>query len=352
MRDSGGTIEKGRFMRITSSVTSVSWIPSEAIPGAFKIPMLLGVSHYDPPPPDVLDDLEALHAQGLFRFANRLEGWIEVDDDGRIGNAGHSGQGLISSTVVSLGARSLAIPPVAFPDLRRDPDIAGDRVRFVQTTGGRTGAPMPRKVNRPPFVQITSPTVWTTLALTINSDGTSEHEVVGASPFPRHWFFNNDGQLIQKSGLADYRSWAGENFGDRSPWGEHDQRAVVAEIETALERNLSTLIMRGGAKPEIRKIKQGATLTKQGHPGNELYLILDGMFSVEVDGASVAEIGPGAIVGERAVLERGKRTSTLRATTAGRVAVAAADQIDRTALMELSRGHRREEDVADPASRR
>ena len=44
---------------------------------------------------------------------------------------------------------------------------------------------------------------------------------------------------------------------------------------------------------------QGSTwmpLTEQGDEGNELYL-LDGVLAVEVDGETVAEIGPGAILG-------------------------------------------------------
>jgi Cyclic nucleotide-binding domain len=330
-------------MRISSSVTSVSWIPSEAIPGTMKIPMVLGVSHYDPPPPDVLDDLPGLHAAGGFRFANRLTAWIEVDGSGAIVDAGYTGGGLISSTVVTLGGRSRSIPPVGFPDIQREPEINDGTARFVQTVGGRTGAPMPRKVNRPPFVQITAPTVWTTLALTINADGTATHDVIGASPFPRHWFYDDAGHLVQKSGITDYRSWAGENYGQRSPWGEYDEQAIVADVETALERSLSTLIMRGGTKPRIRKVRQGATVTEQGEPGDELFLVLDGMLSVEVDGNVVAEIGPGAIAGERAVLEGGARTSTLRAMTPCRIAVASADQIDRDALVELAQGHRRED---------
>ncbi len=52
-------------MRIESSVTSVSWIPSEAKSGMFRMPMDLGIGHYDDPLPDVLDDLEALRAAGL-----------------------------------------------------------------------------------------------------------------------------------------------------------------------------------------------------------------------------------------------------------------------------------------------
>lgn len=335
-------------MRIGSQVTSVSWIPSEAIPGAMKIPMLLGIGHYDPPPPERLEDLAGLHKEGKFRFANRLAAWIETDD-GRIVDAGYEGGGLISSTVAKLGPTSVAIPPVGFPDIQREPELGDGWVRFVQTTGGRTGAPMPRKVNRPPYMQVTSPTAWTTLALIIEADGTTRHEVAGASPFPRHWIYDDEGALVQKSGLADYKDWATENWGERSPWGEHDQEAVIAEVETALERQLSTVIMRSGARPKIRKLKKGVTLTEQGEPGEALYLVLDGMLTVEVDGEAIAEAGPGAILGERSILEGGRRTSTLRTATPVKVAEATADQIDRQALIDLSEGHRREE-VEDAAT--
>ena len=84
-------------------------------------------------------------------------------------------------------------------------------------------------------------------------------------------------------------------------------------------------------------------LTEQGAPGNELYLVLDGVLAVEVDGTVVAEVGPGAVLGERAILEGGPRTSTLRTVTPCRIAVAVAEQIERDALHELSEGHRREE---------
>src|SRR5918994_4671507 len=46
-----------RAMRIESSVTSVSWIPSEAITGLAKMPFEAGITHYDDPPPDVIDDV-------------------------------------------------------------------------------------------------------------------------------------------------------------------------------------------------------------------------------------------------------------------------------------------------------
>ncbi len=61
-------------MRIHSSVTSISWIPSEAIQGVTKVPFEMGVAHYDDPPPDHIDSLDALRDADRFRFANELTG--------------------------------------------------------------------------------------------------------------------------------------------------------------------------------------------------------------------------------------------------------------------------------------
>ena len=58
-------------MRIQSSVTSISWIPSEAIRGVTKLPFEMGLAHYDDPPPDHIDSLEALREADRFRFCNQ-----------------------------------------------------------------------------------------------------------------------------------------------------------------------------------------------------------------------------------------------------------------------------------------
>lgn len=297
-------------MRIESSVTSVSWIPSEAVTGMTRLPFDTGVSHYDEPPPDVLDDLDALRQADRFRFANQLRAWVEVED-GRIVDYGQSGRGHIGATTLQLGRRSATFAAVALPDLRPDPQVAGDSVRFVQTAGGRTGVPAPRRVNRPPFVQVVAPLAWTTLALIISADGSARFEVVGASPFPRHWIYGHDGKLAAKSGTIDFKDWYRTAFGSHTPWGDEESPALVTAAETALERELSTVIMRGGTRPQIRTVDQGRTLVEQGQPGEDLFLLLDGVLVVEVDGQPVAEVGPGAILGERAILEGGRRTSTL-----------------------------------------
>ena len=74
-----------------------------------------------------------------------------------------------------------------------------------------------------------------------------------------------------------------------------------------------------------------------------MYLILDGVLRVEVNGERLAEYGPGAMLGERAHLEGGARTSSLVAVTACRVASVPAEALDRSDLEELSTGHRRED---------
>ncbi|MBA2752342.1 MAG: cyclic nucleotide-binding domain-containing protein [Actinobacteria bacterium] len=331
-------------MRYESSVISLSWIPSEAIRGMSKSAFEMGPLHYDDPPPESLagpEEIEALRAADRFRFGNELRGWVDVED-GRIVGHGQSGGCHIGVTKLKLG-RTFNVAAVAMPELRLEPEVGLGWVRFTQTAGGRTGVPMPRPVPRAPFFRVEAPLVWTTLSLTVHADGSAEHSVVGASPFPRHWIYNAAGNLSHKSGLLEMKDWARHAFGKATPWGAEDSPAVVTEVETALERELSATIMRGGAKPKIRKLKEGRTLVEQGQPGSELYLLLDGVLSVEVDERPVAEVGPGVVLGERAILEGGARTSTLRAVTDCRVAVAEADAIDRTALAELSEGHRRED---------
>jgi CRP-like cAMP-binding protein len=101
--------------------------------------------------------------------------------------------------------------------------------------------------------------------------------------------------------------------------------------------------MSGGTKPKIRTIAAGENLVRQGQTGTEVFLILDGIFVVEVDDNVVAEIGPGAVVGERAALLNGTRTATLWARTQGRVASVPKDTLDPQALGSLAATHRRGE---------
>lgn len=330
-------------MRIEASVTSLSWIPSEAISGmGAKLPFETGVAHYDKPPPDVIESLDELRKADRFRFANELRGWVKVAN-GRIVDHGQSGGGRIGSTTLRVGPKQIVFQAVSLPDLRKKPKVTSQSVTFFQTAGGRTGVPAPRRVRRAPYVQFSAPLAWTTLTLTIGADGSAHHELLGASPFPRHWVYDSEGKLASKSGLIDFSEWYRRAFGKHSPWGDRDSPALTTEVESALERQLSSELMRGKAKPKVKKVKPGAVITEQGEQADELFLVLDGVVRIEVDGERLAEYGPGSLHGERAALEGGRRTSTVRAVTACKLAVAAADQFDRKKLEILSAGHRREE---------
>ena len=336
-------------MRIESSVTTLSWIPSEAVTGLSKAAFGSGFAHYDDPPPDLIDDLDALQAEDRFRFANRLSAWVTVED-GAVVDAGYSGGGLMGSTTIVVGPKQATFAALSFPDITHPVVINGGSARFVQTVGGHTALPAPRRVSRPPFVAFQAPSVWTTLALTIHADGRVEHELVGASSFPRHWVYDERGQLMAKAGLADFKEWWRTSFGVHTPWGDEESPALVTAVETALEREVAGHIMRGGEKPSYRRLKAGDTLTTEGESGDEVFLLLNGVLCVDVAGEVLAELGPGAILGERAALEGGVRTSTCRARTKAKVAVVMADQIDPAMLLSISEGHRREDDRVGPGA--
>lgn len=335
-------------MRIERSITTVSWIPSDLLEGMGKMAERMKLAHHDVPPPDSLGDdvaatIDELRAADRFRFANELRAFVEVDDEsGLITDYGYIGGGMIGATTIDLGLGSITIPAVKLDDIQSEPVVDDTSVTFTQVVGGRTGAPMPRAVSRPPFVQYHAPIVWTTLQLTIHADGTHEASMAGASGFPRHWVYDHTGTLVAKSSLADYKTWMAESFGRRTPWGEEDSPALVTQVETLLERELQESIMRGDKKPDIRRVKEGKVLVEQGSSSDDLFLLLNGVLVVEVDGTALGELGPGAVVGERASLEGGLRTATLRAVTDCKVAVAPTDRIDVDKLSALADGHRRE----------
>ncbi|HEY3942660.1 MAG TPA: cyclic nucleotide-binding domain-containing protein [Acidimicrobiales bacterium] len=335
-------------MRHQSTVTSLSWIPSEAIEGTTRLAFDAGFTHYDAPPPDELVDIEALCAADRFRFANVLTAWIEVDEtSGAITAQGYDGGAMMGSTTVKVAALRHCFQAVGLPLLQRAPRHEAGAVTFVQTAGGRTGLPAPRRVRRRPFVQWQAPLVWTTLSLTLGADGRVSSTLSGASPFPRHWVYDAQGRLVQKSGLTDFRDWYRRSFGKHSPWGDRDSEALVTAVESALERSLSAQMMSGAGKPRIERVRAGAHLVREGDRGTEVYLVLDGVLRVERAGERLAEYGPGALLGERAHLEGGARTSSLVAVTPCRVAAVDAALLDAEDLRQLSDGHRRE--VAGPA---
>jgi hypothetical protein len=329
-------------MRIESSVTAVSLLPSEAVRGIQKLPFAIGAAHYDEPPPGTLVDAPGLARSGAVRHVNELRAWVEVEvEDGQIADAGYSGGGHAGVTELDVGKGSIRGSDVVMPLLRQPPTIEAESARFIQSFGGRIGPPIPRRVMGLPLLRVAAPLAWTTLALTIRTDGRSEGMLLSATSFHRHWVYDANGLLVSKSAEIDFDRWLQQPSELETPWGEQDERALVAPAQSELELELSKEIMKG--RHQVLTIQAGQRLTEQGSTETGAFLILDGVLDVSVGGQEVAEVGPGAIVGERASAE-GRRTATLQARTTCKAVRFDPAELSPQSLDGLAAGHRREDD--------
>jgi hypothetical protein len=315
-------------MRTDASATAITWLPFDALDRIQVVPLELAIAHYDEPPPEFVPDLDELRRRDAFREANELRAWIDADA-GKIVDYGQTGRSLMGDGP-ELEAQQVSFAAVEFPVIQPEPEMGDGWVRFTQTVGGRIGLPAPRRVVGRPYFHVGAVSAWTTLEVVIRADGTAETRLVAASPFPRHSLYAADRRLVDVFGADEFE------LGDGTPWGDEATPAFAAAVESELERKLATSIIRDGAKLHRRRVLRGETLVEQGSLGNELFVVLDGVFDAEVDGEVVAQVGSGAILGERAVLGDGRRTATLRAVRSSRIAVIGPDAISRPYLAEIS----------------
>ena len=119
----------------------MSWIPSEAVRGATRVAFDAGFTHYDDPPPDVIEDLEALRKADRFRFANLLSAWMEVDGKGKVTGYGYSGGGQMGSTTAGVARFKREFEAVALPDLQLDPEVGDGQVRSPRRPEDGPGCP-------------------------------------------------------------------------------------------------------------------------------------------------------------------------------------------------------------------
>jgi hypothetical protein len=322
-------------VRVESSVTAITWLPFAALDALPNMPLGFAVAHYDEPPGELLGDLDRMREADAFREANELRAWIEVDD-GEILAHGRDGRGVVAGVGLGLSAEQVAFPAVEFPVIQPEPEVGEGWVRFSQTVGGRIGLPAPRTISGKPYFHIGSALAWTTLELLIHADGGAEGRLVAASPFPRHSVYDATGTLVGEHGLSDFDGWYQDAFGQPTPWDTVDAPDVAAAIEAQLEEELTRVAIGSGAKLPRLRLQRGETLVEQGESGADMFLLLDGVLDVEIDGETVAQVGSGALLGELAMLGDGRRKATLRAVRVCRVAVLPAEEVRKSGLAALA----------------
>lgn len=95
---------------------------------------------------------------------------------------------------------------------------------------------------------------------------------------------------------------------------KHSTTSILSDIE----------IFKGLSKKEIAlisklmsaiRIKAGKEIIKEGASGREAFIIVEGTASVWRHGKLVTSVGPGAVIGEMAVITNTSRTASVRAET-------------------------------------
>jgi CRP-like cAMP-binding protein len=95
------------------------------------------------------------------------------------------------------------------------------------------------------------------------------------------------------------------------------------KTDTKLDTLRRLPLFAGISTRELRAVSQvvdeidvpaGYALTREGEPGRELLLIVDGGAEVSRDGVRINRVRDGDLVGEIAVLTRGSRTATVTTT--------------------------------------
>ena len=254
-------------------------------------------------------------------------------EDGKIVDYGHLGGGHLGVTKVKLGLREVSVPAIAMPTLQPEPEV-GDGLGALHPDGRRrTGMPAPRHVHGKPFFQISSALAWTTLSLTLYADGCPST----SSKAPARFLATGSIGRGSSSEERPHRLQGVVPQGVRRAHalGQGGLGAVRDRRRDGLEREISPSIMRSGSVLEASHLEVDDELVEQGEQSDELYLLLDGVLAAEVDGETVAEIGPGAVLGERRC-SKVARTATLRAVTPVKVVSISSGELDPSVLQELA----------------
>ena len=81
---------------------------------------------------------------------------------------------------------------------------------------------------------------------------------------------------------------------------------------------------------KTKSVREGTTLVTEGESGDTMFVLLSGSATVHKAGRKIADIKPGEVIGELAVLARAPRNATVKTTADSEVAT-----IGRRELMRL-----------------
>jgi CRP/FNR family transcriptional regulator, cyclic AMP receptor protein len=93
---------------------------------------------------------------------------------------------------------------------------------------------------------------------------------------------------------------------------KHDRQKLLSEValfSACTERELDRLARHA----ELVDFRAGDVLMTEGETGHEFFVVVDGEIGVTSGGETLAKLGPGAYVGELALLDPGPRTATVTA---------------------------------------
>jgi CRP/FNR family transcriptional regulator, cyclic AMP receptor protein len=99
---------------------------------------------------------------------------------------------------------------------------------------------------------------------------------------------------------------------------------VALRRDAKVELLKRTPLFAGCSKNELRELaktadeldlREGTVLTREGRPGREFFVLIEGTAQVTKKGKTIAELGPGDWLGEIALITDSPRTATVTATS-------------------------------------
>jgi CRP/FNR family transcriptional regulator, cyclic AMP receptor protein len=99
---------------------------------------------------------------------------------------------------------------------------------------------------------------------------------------------------------------------------------VMASKQIKVQHLAGVSLFEGCSKKELEKVASagdeilmtaGSVIVDQGQTGREAFVVLSGKVEVKRSNRKIADLGPGAVVGELSLLDHGPRTATVTCVT-------------------------------------